>query len=159
MSPRILLLSIVLLSANFVPAHAIWRFFESKQDKPELELVLKQIPKTPLRIIKHNLKDHGVNTLHVKGVATTLMFKVKNVSEQNIISYKILMKEYHPFQEMDGHEFVISSVKKIKPRGTNKSYEQRIINENIDTLYIASVDEVLFEDGTVWNSMQGIIKP
>ncbi|NQY79475.1 MAG: hypothetical protein HRT47_04090 [Candidatus Caenarcaniphilales bacterium] len=159
MNIRILLVLIISMSLNLSPASALWGIFEDRQDKTEVELVLRQAPKSPLRIVKHNMKDYGVSNLHVKTVAQTFMFKVKNVSEQNIISYKIGMKEYHPFQEIDSKEFVISSVKKLKPNKTNKSYEQRIINENIDTLFIATVDEVLFEDGTVWNAEEGIIKP
>ncbi len=159
MNKRIFLFLLISLSINFAPANAFWGFYDSRQDEPEIELVLRQVPKTPLRIIKHKMKDSGVNQLHVKEVAQTFIFKVKNVSKQNIISYKIGMKEYHPFQEVKSKEFFISSVKKLKPKQTNKNYDQRIINENIDTLYIATVDEVLFEDGTVWNAKQGIIKP
>ena len=34
-----------------------------------------------------------------------------------------------------------------------------MINFHLETLYIILVEEVLFEDGTVWSVDNGIIKP
>ena len=127
MRKNLLLAFTLILIYSVSPAHALLGLFESRQDNAEIELVLRQTPKTPLRIIKHNLKDYGTNKLHVKNVAHTFLFKVKNFSKKNIISYKITIKEYHPFQNIDQQEFVISSVKKLNLKTPIKAMNKELL--------------------------------
>ena len=155
-----LLLILILSLINISSVHAIsFPFFGSKQDEAEIELVIRQKPDAPLRIIKSKIKDLGVSNQRIKEVANTFTFQVQNLSKETIIAYKIQIKEYHPFQDVKNNEFSLSSVKKIEAGKKTKIYEQQVINENIDTLYITSVSEVLFEDGTIWTPGEGIIKP
>ena len=151
--------SILIVLLGLININAVQALFSPKVNKAELEIVIRQSPKAPLRILKCKFKDQGVNSLKIKEVANTFFYKVKNVSKKNIVSYKIQVKEYFPFQETVSNEYSISSVVKLKPNKKHKNYETRMLNESLDTLCIVSIDEVLFEDGTVWDSSQGIIKP
>jgi len=151
-SRLLLTLSLLLLPCSGVLA-------KSKIDKKRFEFIVRNSLKAPLKIEKFEIKDKGVNKLSLKGVANLFTIKVKNQSRKTILAYKIKMKEYNPFQSLDSFEIVISSTQKIKPKDTDKSFQERMINYHLETLYIVSVDEVLFEDGTVWSVAEGVIKP
>lgn len=133
-------------------------FSKSKIDKKRFEIVIRNSLKAPLKIVKFKIKDKGINKLNLKDVANQFYVKVKNQSQRNILAYKLKVKEYTPFQDDSVKEIIITSTKKIKPRKTDKAYQERMINFHLETLYIIAVEEVLFEDGTVWSADNGIIK-
>jgi hypothetical protein len=134
-------------------------FSKSKIDKKRFEIVIRNSLKAPLKIVKFKIKDKGINKLNLKDVANQFYVKVKNQSQRNILAYKLKVKEYTPFQDDAVKEIIITSTKKIKPRKTDKAYQERMINFHLETLYIIAVEEVLFEDGTVWSADNGILKP
>ena len=127
-------------------------------DKKRFEIVIRNSLKAPLKIVKFKIKDKGINKLNLKDVANQFYVKVKNQSQRSILAYKLKVKEYTPFQDVSVKEIIINSTKKIKPRKTDKAYHERMINFHLETLYIIAVEEVLFEDGTVWSADNGIIK-
>ena len=131
---------------------------KSITDKKRFEIVIRNSLKAPLKIVKFKIKDKGINKLNLKDVANQFYVKVKNQSQRNILAYKLKVKEYTPFQDDSVKEIIITSTKKIKPRKTDKAYQERMINFYLETLYIIAVEEVLFEDGTVWSADNGIIK-
>ena len=133
-------------------------FSKSKIDKKRFEIVIRNSLKAPLKIVKFKIKDKGINKLNLKDVANQFYVKVKNQSQRNILAYKLKVKEYTPFQDDSVKEIIITSTKKITPRKTDKAYQERMINFHLETLYIIAVEEVLFEDGTVWSADNGIIK-
>lgn len=134
-------------------------FSKSKIDKKRFETVIRNSLKAPLKIVKFKIKDKGINKLGLKDIANQFYVKVKNQSQRSILAYKLKVKEYTPFQDDSVKEIIITSTKKIKPRKTDKAYQERMINFHLETLYIILVEEVLFEDGTVWSADNGIIKP
>lgn len=134
-------------------------FSKSKIDKKRFEIVIRNSLKAPLKIVKFKIKDKGINKLGLKDIANQFYVKVKNQSQRSILAYKLKVKEYTPFQDDAVKEIIITSTKKIKPRKTDKAYQERMINFHLETLYIIAVEEVLFEDGTVWSADNGIIKP
>ena len=134
-------------------------FSKSKIDKKRFEIVIRNSLKAPLKIVKFKIKDKGINKLGLKDIANQFYVKVKNQSRRDILAYKLKVKEYTPFQDDSVKEIIITSTKKIKPRKTDKAYQERMINFYLETLYIIAVEEVLFEDGTVWSADNGIIKP
>ena len=134
-------------------------FSKSKVDKKRFEIVIRNSLKAPLKIVKFKIKDKGINKLGLKDVANQFYVKVKNQSQRDILAYKLRVKEYTPFQDDSVKEIIITSTKKIKPRKTDKACQERMINFHLETLYIIAVEEVLFEDGTVWSADNGIIKP
>lgn len=127
-------------------------------DKKRFELVIRNSLKAPLKILKFKIKDKGINKLGLKDVANQFYVKVKNQSQRDILAYKLRVKEYTPFQDDSVKEIIITSTKKVKPRKTDKAYQERMINFHLETLFIIAVEEVLFEDGTVWSADNGIIK-
>ena len=134
-------------------------FSKSITDKKRFEIVIRNSLKAPLKIVKFKIKDKGINKLGLKDIANQFYVKVKNQSQRSILAYKLKVKEYTPFQDDSVKEIIITSTKKIKPRKTDKAYQERMINFHLETLYIILVEEVLFEDGTVWSADNGIIKP
>ena len=148
---------LLILSLLLVPS--LDSLAKSKFDKKRFEFIVRNSLKAPLKIEEFEIKDKGVNQLSLKGVANLFTIKVRNQSRKTILAYKIKMKEYNPFQNLDSFEIVISATQKIKPKGTDKSFQERMVNHHLETLYIVSVDEVLFEDGTVWSVGEGVIKP
>jgi hypothetical protein len=128
-------------------------------NKKRFELVVRNSLKNPLKISKFKIQDKGINNLNLKDIANQFYVKVKNQSRKNILAYKLRVKEYTPFQDDSVREIIITSTKKLKPRKTDKAYQERMINFHLETLYIIAVEEVLFEDGTVWSADNGIIKP
>ena len=134
-------------------------FSKSRVDKKRFEIVIRNSLKAPLKIVKFKIKDKGINKLNLKDEVNRFYVKVKNQSQRDILAYKLRVKEYTPFQDDSVKEIIITSTKKIKPRKTDKAYQERMINFHLETLYIIAVEEVLFEDGTVWSADNGIIKP
>jgi hypothetical protein len=133
-------------------------FSKSKIAKKRFEIVIRNSLQAPLKIVKFKIKDKGITKLNLKDVANQFYVKIKNQSQRDILAYKLKIKEYTPFQDDSVKEIIITSTKKIKPRKTDKAYQERMINFHLETLYIIAVEEVLFEDGTVWSADNGIIK-
>lgn len=128
-------------------------------EKHRYELIVRNSLKAPLKIIKFEIEDRGINELGLKNVAYQFKAKVKNQSRRDILSYKLILKEYVPFQSEEFKEIILTSTKKIKPRKKDIAFQERMINHHLETLYVVSVAEVLFEDGTVWSQENGIVKP
>ena len=85
-------------------------------EKHRYELIVRNSLKAPLKIIKFEIEDRGINELGLKNVAYQFKAKVKNQSSRDILSYKLILKEYVPFQSEEFKEIILTSTKKIKPR-------------------------------------------
>jgi hypothetical protein len=137
---------------GLLPVHAMFGWFRlAKSDVVPIKIINQE--DAPVKIIKTSVKDLGTQALQIKNVEDSFVFEIKNSSQREVISYKLLLIKNIAFEEYSERCFEINSTVPLKPKSSQSLFFSLPKHFREDSYYKVAIKKVFFEDGEIWESV------
>lgn len=106
----------------------------------------------PVQILSIKVKDKGTKILQLQDIELVFTTKIKNISDQNILSAQLFLVRNLPFEYYEARSYSINSPKPLKRRKKQK-VKFRLPNYfRTDAYYSVWISKVIFDDNSIWET-------